>query len=61
MDVTLEGGDRCLHRQVGREETDHAVGHRRSELCARLTEEFAETEPVARIASVRSSVAQRAR
>ena len=33
--------ERCLHRQVGREETDHAVGHLRSELCARLTEEFA--------------------
>jgi hypothetical protein len=29
------------HRQVGREVTDHAVGHLRSELCARFTEEFA--------------------
>ena len=54
MDVTPEGSERCLHRQVGREETDHVAGHRRSELCARLTDEFAEAEPVARIASVRS-------
>jgi hypothetical protein len=36
-----QAGERWLHRQVGREETDHAVGHLRSELCARLTEEFA--------------------
>lgn len=34
-------GDRCLHRLVGREETDLAVGHLRSELCAQLTEELA--------------------
>lgn len=54
MDVTPEGSDRCLHRQVGREERHLAVGHRRSELCARLTDEFAEAEPVARIASVTS-------
>jgi hypothetical protein len=32
---------RCLHRLVGREETDLAIGHLRSELGARLTEEFA--------------------
>ena len=35
-------GGKCLHRLVGREETDDlAIGHVRSELCARLTEEFA--------------------
>ena len=35
------GGGRCLHGLVGREETDLAAGRVRSELCARLTEEFA--------------------
>jgi hypothetical protein len=36
-----QAGERCLHRLVGREETDHAVGQARSELCAWLTEELA--------------------
>jgi hypothetical protein len=37
-----QAGDRCLHRLVGREENrDLAAGQLRSELCARLTEEFA--------------------
>jgi hypothetical protein len=35
-------GERWLHRLVGREETgDLAAGQLRSELCARLTKEFA--------------------
>jgi hypothetical protein len=38
-----QAGDRCLHRQVGRREEnrDLAAGQHRSQLCARLTEEFA--------------------
>ena len=37
-----QAGERWLHRLVGREETgDLAAGQLRSELCARLTEEFA--------------------
>ena len=36
-----QAGERWLHRLEGREETDRAVGQVRSELCARLTEEFA--------------------
>jgi hypothetical protein len=36
-----QAGERWLHRLEGREETDLAVGHLRSELCARLTEELA--------------------
>src|SRR3954471_18972851 len=34
----------CLHRLVEREETDPAVGHLRSEPCARLAEECAGDE-----------------
>jgi hypothetical protein len=41
LEYSTRAGERRLHRQVGREETDHAVGHLGSELCARLTEEFA--------------------
>jgi hypothetical protein len=36
-----QAGERWLHRLEGREETDLAVGHLCSELCAWLTEEFA--------------------
>jgi hypothetical protein len=45
-------GERCLHRQVGREQTDHAAGHLSSALGSPRSSP--ETEPVARIASVRS-------
>jgi hypothetical protein len=37
-----QAGERCLHRQEGREENRHlAAGQLLSQLCARLAEEFA--------------------
>src|SRR5450755_2280725 len=56
---SLAQAERCLHRLVGREETDPAVGHHRSELCARLTKEFAGHPPrrkncLPQVAQVRS-------
>ena len=55
MDVTREGAIGVDIDRWGVKRPNHAVGHRRSEPFAGLTtDEFAEAEPVARIASVRS-------
>ena len=55
MDVTPEGAIGVDIDWWGVKRQNHAVGHRRSEPCARpTTDEFAQAERVARIASVRS-------